>query len=214
MSRVLLCSLMLVAVGPAWADEKENKPRPGPARPSFRVDAEEFLKEHDRNKDGYLERDELPEGLRTQFDRLDTNKDGKLSVKELEQGLAHLQPRRRPSDVVFILIETSEGDEPSIAELQRAYDALRKLDRNGNGKIDADEVKAERQRLAKERVERLFRDLDRDRDNKISKDEAHGEVRRHFDEIDRNKNGYIERDELLRAAMGAPPARSSESKQK
>src|SRR5262245_29234169 len=67
------------------------------ARPLVDVDA--FLREYDRNKDGYLTRDEMPEWLHYNFARLDTNKDGKISKEELQKGMAYLQQRRRPSDV-------------------------------------------------------------------------------------------------------------------
>ena len=55
------------------------------------------------------------------------------------RGIAYLQPRRRPSDMVYMLIEMSDVDRDSVAEVQRAYDILRKLDKNNDGKIDNDQ---------------------------------------------------------------------------
>lgn len=68
----LLCVAALIAATPA-ADE--------PAK----FDLDKFIKEHDKNKDGFIDRQECPEKLKEFFDRLDANKDGKLSRQELEK---------------------------------------------------------------------------------------------------------------------------------
>src|SRR5262249_46267278 len=154
----------------------------------------------DKNGDGFLQRDEVPAYLRDRFDELDTNKDGKLSREELEKGVAYLQPRRRTSDFLFILIETSDCDADCSGEIQRVYDALRKLDKNKDGKMDGEELKAARQEMLEERVDNIIKELDANKDGRISRDEARGPIKRNFDKIDTNKDGFIDRGELLRAA--------------
>jgi Ca2+-binding EF-hand superfamily protein len=166
----------------------------------FRLDVDRLMKEYDKNGDGFLQRDEVPPYLREHFDKLDTNKDGKLSREELEQGAAYLQPRRRPSDAVFVLVESSDIHQDSQAELQRIYDLLRKLDKNNTGKIDPDALKAVRQELLEERVDNIIKELDTNKDGKISRDEARGFLKTNFDKIDTNKDGFLDRQELLRAA--------------
>src|SRR5262249_15104891 len=145
-----------------------------------------------------------PEEFRHVFARLDTNKDNRLSLAELEKGAAHLRSSRRPSDVVFVLVEMSDCDECCAEELQHLYDLLRKLDRNKDGKIDAAELKAGRKAIVKARVDRLIRELDTNKDGKISKAEARGAIKRHFDELDANKDGFVDRAELMRAAEARP----------
>ena len=204
----LLGALML---GEAAAQDRGKPPvAPKPAGSDkgkpLQFDTDGFMKDHDKNGDGYLQRDELPPDLQRAFPHLDVNKDGKISRDELSQGILHLQPRRRPSDVVFVLIEMSDCDEDCAGEVQRAYDILRKLDRDKNGKIDPDELKAERERLIQHRVDNLFRQLDANRDGRISREEAKGQIREHFDEIDRNHDGAIERDELMKAVSEKPAA--------
>jgi Ca2+-binding EF-hand superfamily protein len=130
------------------------------------------------------------------------------------------RPQRRPSDLVFVLIEMSDCDDACAAEIQRIYDALRRLDTNHDGKIDPGELKAMRQRLLEDRVDRRFKDLDANHDGKISKDEARGRIKEDFDEIDANHDGFIDRDELLKAAgkpihsQGKPPAPAEKEERK
>jgi Ca2+-binding EF-hand superfamily protein len=166
----------------------------------FRVDIDRLLKEYDKNGDGHLQREEVPAYLRDHFDQIDTNKDGKLSRAELEKGAAFLQAKRRPSDMVFILIEMSDCDECCAEELQRIYDVLRKLDKSNSGKIDAASLKTIRQELVEERVDHIFKELDINKDGKIARDEARGAIKTNFDQLDTNKDGFIDRTELLRAA--------------
>jgi len=216
--RMLIASVALaaiLAVGFAAAQDRGERPPPprerekAPGKP-LQFDTDRFFKDYDKNGDGFLTRDELPAELRQSFDRIDANRDGKISRDELARGIANLQPRRRASDMIYMLIEMSDSHEDSAAEVQRAYDILRKLDKNRDGKIDPDELKAERTRLLKSRVDTLFKQLDADEDGRISRAEAKGQIRQDFDEIDRNRDGYIDRDELMRAAVAprapAPPA--------
>jgi len=211
----LLPALVLLVAGVLAAEDRKDKrgedaPRPkedtrtGKRVPFF--DAAEFIKEYDRNKDGYLSKDELPGQFRHNFDKLDANKDGKLSQEELQKGFTHLQPPRRPSDFVFVLVEMSDCDECCAEELQVVYEFLRKLDKNGNGKIDADELKAGRGDLVQKRVDSIFAELDTNKDGKLSRDEARGQVKAHFNDLDTDRDGFISREELMKAALEKPGA--------
>jgi Ca2+-binding EF-hand superfamily protein len=208
---------MFVAAGLVLGQGRKDKRGEGPepaakakaGKPKF-FDVDEFIREHDRNKDGYLSKDELPARFRHNFDKLDTNKDGKLSREELLAGVPHLQERRRPSDVVFVLVEMSDCDECCAEELQIIYDFLRKIDKDKNGKIDAAELKAAREKLVKHRVDAIFAELDTNKDGKISRAEARGQIKRHFAELDTNKDGFISREELMQA-VGRKPDRKDKA---
>ena len=214
MRKSLVASLLTLGLLAAGLHAREDKRLPradkAPAKPTKEeklpfFDAAAFIKEYDRNGDGYLSRDELPARFRHNFARIDTNKDGKISRAELEKGVAYLVPQRQPGDVVFLLVEMSDCDSCCCDELQRMYDLLRKIDKNGDGKIDAEELKAARETLLRERADGIIKDLDTNKDGKISKSEARGSVRRHFDEIDANKDGFIDRAELIKAMSALPP---------
>jgi len=109
---------------------------------------------------------------------------------------------RRPSDVLFILVETSGYDEDSRKELQFMYDVLRKLDKNHNGQLDQDELTNAREQIVAERANYILKRLDADKDGKISKEEAKGRIQEHFDRLDANKDGYVDRAELIHAIAG------------
>ena len=194
------------ASGEEAAEDRADTPSETPPGKGPRFDLERFLKDYDTDKDGSLTRNELPPELRSAFDHLDADKDGKVSPEELQRGIAHLRPARRHSDVLHVLIEMSDCDDTCHGEVQRAYDILRKLDRNKDGKIDADELKAAREQIVKDRVDYLFKELDKNKDGKISRDEAKGMLRQDFDEIDRDKDGFIDREELTRAATARQEA--------
>jgi Ca2+-binding EF-hand superfamily protein len=190
----------ILAPGVFLAEERQPAAKKA-VKPLPLFDVDEFIKEHDKDKDGYLSKAELPERFRHNFALLDLNKDGKISRDELLKGVAYLQPRRRTSDTVFILIEMSDCDESCSGEVQRVYDFLRKLDKNKDGKIDAEELKAGRQLLVEQRVDAIFKALDTNKDGKISRAEARGQVKKHFAKLDLNKDGFVDRKELLTAAM-------------
>jgi len=199
----LLLPLLFLAGLPAAeqdkrADEKKADKKADKGRPL--IDVDEFMREYDRDKDGYLSKDEMPDWLHYNFARLDTNKDGKISKEELQKGMAYLHQRRRPSDVVVVLVEMSDCDEGCGEEIQRAYEFLYKLDKNKDGKLDADELKAGREQVVKDRVDRLIKRLDADKDGKISKEEARGLIKEHFDQLDKNKDGFVDKDELTAGA--------------
>jgi len=207
---VWLLALGLLSTGTVAAQEKKpldlQKGRGGALR--FNIPA--LIQDYDKNGDGFLQKDEVPPYLRDHFKELDTNRDGKLSQEELEHGAAFLQPRRRPSDVVFVLIEMSDCDDDCHGELQRAYDILSKLDKNKDGKIDPGALKAVRQQLHEERIDNIIQELDTDKDKRISKAEARGPIRANFERLDANGDGFIDRNELLNAA----PERPSTKKEK
>jgi len=212
MRRFFILALPLLALLPTVlvaGEGRKEKPDPASTKGSKAVsgfDVDAFIKAHDKNQDGYLTKDEVPERFRSSFDRMDTNHDGKLSREELLQGLVYLQARPRPSDLMFLLVETSDCDECCAEELQLMYTFLRKLDTNGDGTINPDELQAAREKLISARVAAILKALDTDKDGKISRTEARGQVQRHFDVLDTNKDGYVDRNELWQAAAAKPPA--------
>jgi Ca2+-binding EF-hand superfamily protein len=223
MKRIAVAGVPILAIlvaGMVVAEDKKEKGAADPPKePEKKVKivkeetVEKFIAAHDKDKDGFLTKEEMPERYQYVFDKLDTNKDGKLSKQELIDGWHLLHPRHRPADFVYVLIEMSDCDENCVQELQAIYDALQKLDKNRDGKIDVAELKAAREQIISDRVDRIMKRQDTNKDGKISKDEAVGEVRENFAEIDADGDGFITREELLKA-MSAKPKEAPEDKPK
>jgi len=123
--------------------------------------------------------------------------EGKL--QEVRRTPTGQQPQRI-SDTMRTLIEMADGNQAYVEDLQTVYNMLRKLDTGKNGKIDPTALKTEADEIVQERVKRVFARLDADKNGKITKEEARGLIKEHFDKIDTNKDGSIEFNELLQAA--------------
>lgn len=212
-----LCGGVLAA-GAFAGQQSQTTPRPDAATPNPHTaggklfDEMKYLERYDVNKDGVLDRTELPANLRERFEQLDANKDGKLSSVELRKGAALLQPARRPADVLVVLIEMSDCDECCVEELQHFYSRLRKLDQNNDGQLSADELASARKILLGERVDVLIKDLDRDQDGRVSRDEARGYIRKDFERLDGDRDGFVSREEFLRAGAQRPKRAAPDAK--
>ena len=134
-------------------------------------------------------------------------------LKELRHP-AEAPPGPRLSDAVKTLIEMTDSEQGCVLEVQRIYDMLRKLDTGKNGKIDPAALKAERERIVAERVKKIVAHLDTNRDGKISRDEAKGLIKEHFNQIDRNGDGVITYEELLQAAQEKQASKASNPEKK
>lgn len=219
---VALGVLGLVLMRSGTADEKPAPPAGGqpttqPAQPGQpgqpgqtrgpRFNAERFIKDHDKNNDGKLSKDELPAGVQDSFAEIDADKDGFITKEELQAHADRMASRRpRMIEVVFFTIDVPEPDANPAEELQRAYDVLRKLDINKDGKIDAKELANFRETRKKERCDAMFKHMDKDGDGKISKAEARGLWADNFDQLDLNKDGFLDRTEIEKAFASAAPA--------
>jgi Ca2+-binding EF-hand superfamily protein len=114
--------------------------------------------------------------------------------------------------MLYVVVDSPADEVPTVQELQQAYDMLRKFDKNHDGKIDAKEVVAFRKQRQKERLDMIIKDLDKDRDGKISKSEARGLLADDFDQLDTNKDGFIDRQELEKACTPAAGAGAGSAK--
>jgi Ca2+-binding EF-hand superfamily protein len=204
MSRLLMALLVvgLFALLPPAAPGADKDPPKKDAPPQgpdwLKLTPEEFIKRFDKNKDGYLSKDELPEGLARNFDRFDRNSDGKLDAKEVGQ---MLEATKR------ILADRPEKPGANNADVERRVsDVFDRMDTNKDGKISKNE--------AKNFIAQNFERIDTNKDGFIDKDELRRFVARNmaagpggpggfggpsgpdFDALDKNADGRLTRDEL------------------
>lgn len=198
----LLCgAAVTLALGqPQPPANKGTQPGDKKADPSDRdgprFDAGRFIKDHDKNNDGKLSKDELPAGAQTDLKELDTNNDGFVTQDELQKH-AETMAARRPQliEVIFYSIDIPE-EAVTTDELQAAYEQLRKLDKNNDGKIEEAEIKAFREGRKKERIDGIFTALDKNNDGKLAKDEARGLWADDFAQLDKNNDGMLDKQEV------------------
>lgn len=200
---VIAAAVLTAAVAAPWAatraDDKDKGQQDKPGQTTSPQEAaQKFLKEHDKNNDGSLSRDELPATMREGFADLDTNKDGKLSAEELKAHSARmvLVPVPVPVELVSLYVVEAATSAPTREDLQNAYDMLRKADTNNDGKLSEDEIKAAKEQAIQARVDAIFKRCDKNGDGKISKGECPDDMHSLFNRTDKNNNGSVTKDEL------------------
>lgn len=104
----------------------------------------------DKNGDGVLTKDELPERMQGLLARGDANQDGKLTREELTKlagaaassgGGERRSADGPPPDPIFTALDTDHDGKVSPAEIAQAAAALAKLDKNQDGRLTEDEVR-------------------------------------------------------------------------
>jgi Ca2+-binding EF-hand superfamily protein len=129
----------------------------GPQGPDPVEEAVKTYLGFDKNGDGKLSRDEVPERMQGIFERGDANRGGVLTADELRtMARARQQPRgeerggegrggRGPEgmrmDPIFQALDTDHDGVISGNEITNAASSLKTLDKNQDGRISADEVR-------------------------------------------------------------------------
>jgi Ca2+-binding EF-hand superfamily protein len=151
------------------------------------------FRELDRNKSGYVERDEWPLEPKS-FDVVDRDQDGRLSQAEL------MTPNRQNEDRLqrqFNWLDTNRDGRLSQAEMQKGGTDLRALDRNKDGALTRGEFQSQVQIIENTwrvqttpRAQSQFTFYDRNRDNRVNRLEWPG-ARALFLRLDRNRDGFL-----------------------
>ena len=153
------------------------------------------LRAMDADENGLVSRQEW-KGPAELFDRLDKNGSGSIEPAELggQQGRQGNRQRGRSFED---LDKNGDGHLDSEDGLQER--TLKRLDKDEDGRVSADEYEAARKRGAQAGMERMLKGMlrrfDEDKDGKVSRDEFPGSDER-FERMDRNGDGFLSKDDL------------------
>lgn len=145
-----------------------------------------------------------------------------LMVLSLVAGCIQAQPpmRERSPMPVQVAIDTDKDGVISADELRNASAGLRRLDKNGDGRLTEEEVRPEFDRERREGPQGNGNDqlvaslmsFDTNKDGQLSKSELPERMQGIFSRADANGDGHLTREELSKVAASQPSAGGGESR--
>jgi Ca2+-binding EF-hand superfamily protein len=179
---------------PPQTDPKANKPDETVSR----------LMLLDKNGDGVLTKDEVPERMQGIFTRIDTDHDGKITQDEIKasastqkgpNGRAERGGNPTRMDPILNALDTDHDGVISAAEIAAAPASLKALDKDGDGEISQAELRP-RQMTPNDRAKHMLDEWDTNKDGKLSKAESPDRMQQQFDTLDTNHDGVLTEEEL------------------
>ncbi|HEY2039762.1 MAG TPA: EF-hand domain-containing protein [Edaphobacter sp.] len=179
---------------PSQADPDANKPDETVQR----------LMALDRNQDGVLTKDEVPERLQGLLSRADADHDGKLTPAEIRaSATSQAAPRGRAQhsgdatrmDPILNALDADHDGILSASEIAAAPTALKTIDKDGDGELSSAELRP-KQMTPTDRAKHMLDEWDTNKDGKITKPESHDRMQSQFESIDTNHDGVLTEDEL------------------
>jgi class 3 adenylate cyclase/Ca2+-binding EF-hand superfamily protein len=148
----------------------------------------------DRNNDQRLTSEELPEQVRDRVMQADKNHDGAVDVPEFQEAFKQQQKWQEFQTVLFRQFDRNDDQKLAPDELsERVRDRIMRADKNNDGAVDVSEFQeALNQRRNLEVFQTfLFRQFDRNDDQKLSPDEIPESFHDRIMRMDQNQDGAV-----------------------
>lgn len=189
-----------------------------------RPNPEKLFGRFDKNGDGKLTKDEMPERAQHFFSKLDTNGDGAVTKEEMAEAAKRLADRRgkfKGPDVGKILERLDKNGDGKLTKdevPEPAWKRIGKADTDGNGEVTKEELTAALKKLrarhhapgkgpgspgpGKGPRDRgaMFQRADKNGDGKLTKDEVPERLWERISKADADGDGAVTKEELKQAA--------------
>lgn len=117
------------------------------------------------------------------------------------------EPKPPIAEQMMKKLDLNNDKKLSLEEFKNGVpEKFAKLDSNKNGFLSLEELKKDKQHRRKT-AEQIMKDLDQNKDNKLSQSEAKGPVNDHFRAIDTSEDGFLSMDELKKFKPKEKPKR-------
>jgi Ca2+-binding EF-hand superfamily protein len=178
---ILVCSAGAPTLPAVHAGDNNNEPKKLPPAMAQLLSgsAENFIKRFDRNKRGYLTKDELPPRLAAVFDKFDANSDNKLDKNEVQEMLIVLRQRFGLNTPDPSKPGTKPNDTKQVEKIVARF--LEQMDTNKDGKISREEAKGP--------LANNFDRLDTNKDGQLDRSELRRAAERFLAARDNGKAG-------------------------
>lgn len=191
--------------GAGKADGRPGRPGGANGRPG------DFFKNADKNSDGKLSQDEVPEQLWGRISQLDKNEDGGVSMEEMAAGRGAGGPGN-PGDMLKRADKNGDGSVGKDEVPAEVWARMGRLDKNGDDMISKEEFAAARDGMKgkgkggrpgdsgqRGGPEAIFGRFDEDKDGKLSSTEVPAEMWAKVSKADTDADGLVSKEEMKEA---------------
>lgn len=196
-----------------FAGNRPGAGKPGDGRPGAGKGGE-FFKNADKNNDGKLTEDEVPEQMWSRISPLDKNEDGGVSVEEMaamrRDGGPGGKGKGAPGEMLERADKNGDGHIGKDEVSEEVWARMGRLDKNGDDMISKEEFAAARDGMKGKGgrpgaggtpggPDAIFGKYDEDKDGKLSSTEVPAEMWAKVSKADTDADGLVSKEEMKEA---------------